>query len=130
MKIPFSIYDFFGYLSTGCLLLIATDFAFDKGWLLKGTPSPVLGIFWAIAAYIIGHIIAHIASVLLEIKFLRGVLGSPEEHLFEERKSTFWARVFPGNYSPFPKPTQERILAKAQKQGVPDERQPDSIVAS
>lgn len=30
MKIPFSVYDFFGYLSSGALLIASFDFVFSR----------------------------------------------------------------------------------------------------
>jgi hypothetical protein len=34
-KIPFSVYDFFGYLAPGFLILAAADFARGGGWLFR-----------------------------------------------------------------------------------------------
>jgi len=34
MKVPFSVYDFFGYLASGYLVLASVDIAFSKGWVL------------------------------------------------------------------------------------------------
>ena len=114
-KIPFSVYDFFGYLAAGTLVLATLDFSSGSGWLLKDSISVVFGVFWTMTAYITGHIVAHISSVLLEKKFLRGTLGSPEEIFFKEKKTGGWARLFPGHYASFPKKTQDRILRKAKE---------------
>ncbi len=118
-KIPFSVYDFFGYLATGFLLLVAADYSFGTLGLVSQPPNLVLGVFWVIVAYIIGHIVSHIASAALEEGVLRRILGSPEEHLFGARKFGTKARLFPGNYKPFPESTQQRILQKAQRHSVP-----------
>lgn len=117
-KIPFSVYDFFSYLASGSLFLIIVDYAFDRGNLAK--PSPPIGyaIFWILLAYILGHLIAHLSSMLLEVNFLRKVLGSPEEHLLAEKSNNIWIKLFPDNFKPLPKTVQEKIFARATKEGV------------
>jgi hypothetical protein len=119
MTMPFSIYDFFGYLAAGFLLLCAADYAFDGGWLLKKEVWPVHAIFWAVLAYVTGHIVATVSSYWLEHKFLRGVLISPEVTLFDqEKRGSFWPKVFPIFYNPFPKETRTRVLKKAKIAGI------------
>ena len=119
MKIPFSIYDFFGYLGSGFVLLCAVDYAFDGGWLLRNELLSVHIVFWIVLAYITGHIVANISSFSLEHKFLRKVLKSPEETLFDEDKQTgFWPKLFLIYYKPFPEETRKRVLIKAEKYGI------------
>ena len=115
MKIPFSAYDFFGYLASGFLVLAAVDFGFEGGWLLRENHAIAYGVFWTFVAYVAGHVIAHLSSWLLEHSFLRGALRSCEETLFEDKPKTRWAKLFPGYYKPFPKETRERVLEKAKK---------------
>jgi len=117
-KIPFSVYDFFAYLATGFLILVAAAYTTDRVVLLRETPTLVMGLFWIVAAYVVGHIVAHIASAFLEETVLRRGLGSPEEHLLAEKKSGWRARIFPGNFKPFPTATQQRVVAKAQQHRV------------
>jgi hypothetical protein len=115
-KLPFSVYDFFGYLASSFLLFAAVDHAFDGGRLLGDSPKFMLGLLWLVVAYIAGHLIAHVSSVLLEQGLVRRVLRSPEETLFQERPCSAWARLFPGFYRPFPKEIRERVLVKAHEQ--------------
>jgi hypothetical protein len=118
MKLPFSIYDFFGYLAAGFLLLCTADYAFDGGWLLKKEVWPAYAIFWMVLAYIIGHIVAAVSSYWLEHKFLRGVLVSPEVTLFDQEKRVgFWPKLFPIFFDPFPEETRTRVLKKARADG-------------
>jgi len=117
-RIPFSVYDFFGYLATGFLILVAVAYTTCGIGLLREPPPLVMGFFWLIAAYVVGHVVAHIASAFLEETVLRRGLGSPEEHLLAAKKSGWRARVFPGNFKPFPTATQQRVLKKAQQHGV------------
>jgi len=118
VKIPFSVYDFFAYLATGFVLLFATDFAFDVGWIEKEKLPPGMVVFVTIAAYVVGHIVANISSYFLEHKFLRGVLRSPEETLFAAEKKDGCARLFPIFFKPFPEETQRRVLEKARVAGI------------
>jgi hypothetical protein len=120
MKIPFNVYDFFGYLAVGFLVLVSIDFACNGGWLLNDNIIPVYALFWVLMAYIIGHITAHVASFLLENLFVQKFLGSPEEHLLGEPKLSWKARLFPGNFKPLPKKAQERILARVSELGGPE----------
>lgn len=120
-RIPFSVYDFFGYLASGFLLLATLDYAFDGGWVLNKDIGIVFGVFWVGVAYIAGHIIANVSSYLLEKKLVRRVLVSPEETLFQAKKTTGWARIFPNFYEPFPEKLQQRILIKAKEKADIDE---------
>jgi len=114
-KIPFIIYDFFGYLASGFLLLAATDYAFEWGWITKEKLPIGIGFLALLVAYILGHVVAHISSVVFEANFFRKVLGSPEDHLFSNSVETIWNRVFPSNFKPSPEETKKRILKKAKK---------------
>jgi len=65
-KIPFSVYDFFAYLSSGAVWVITTDYVLGTGLLRQKEISPVLGVALVIFAYVPGHIIAHFSSFILE----------------------------------------------------------------
>lgn len=114
-RIPFTLYDFFGCLSAGFVLLAAGDYAFDRRWLLNDQLGLIAGVFWTIAAYITGHIVANIAGWALEAKFVRDVLHAPVETLFLTNKPRGWRRLFPGYYEALPRKTQGRILNKANQ---------------
>ena len=109
MRTPFSIYDFFGYLAAGFLLLVAIDFSCNGARLLTGPIGPVQALLGTLLAYIVGHLVAHIASTVIETLFLRKFLGSPEEHLLGPRASSWKAKLFPGTFKPLPEGTQDRI---------------------
>jgi len=118
MKIPFSIYDFFGYLSSGFAVLAALDFASGARWLFADSVPAGFALVILLAAYVTGHLVAHVSSVVLEHGFLRRVLRSPEEHLLATTKiSTRWRWLFPGNFAQLPQGTRERVLAKAAAAG-------------
>lgn len=114
-RIPFTLYDFFGCLSAGFVFLAAGDYAFDRQWLLADQLGLVSGVFWTVAAYITGHILANMAGWMLETKLVRDVLRSPEETLFWVDKPRGWRRLFPGHHRALPKETRDRILHKADR---------------
>ena len=117
MRIPFSDYDFFGYLAAGLVLIMAVDYGFDRGWLANTEPELVPATVCIFIAYVLGHAVAHLSWTLLEENFVRKVLRSPEETLFQERQETAWRYVFPGFYKPFPPETRDRILRRAKPAG-------------
>lgn len=122
MKVPLSVYDFFGYLSSGFALLAAIDYARGAKWLLASSIPSGLALVFLLAAYIIGHLVAHASSVVFENWFLRRVLRSPEEHLLADAKCpTRWNWLFPGNFIPLPQGTRDGILAKAAAVGASQE---------
>jgi hypothetical protein len=117
-KIPFSIYDFFGYLGCGFLLLAAMDFAFNGSVLLTKRVDGLSGTLLVIImlVFVAGHIVANVASATLEAGMIRRVLGPCEQVIFEAyKRHGGWARVFPGYYGALPEETRERVLAKAKE---------------
>lgn len=84
MSFPFSPYDFFGYLVAGFLVICSAEYAIDGNWVLNRELKVPQAAFWLGAAYIVGHLVANVSSYFIEHKFLRGVLRSPEELLFED----------------------------------------------
>lgn len=116
-KIPFSFYDFFGYLGSGFLLLVAIDYAAGGERITSENVPTILAIFWVVLIYVAGHIIAHVSSIILEVRFLRKVLKSPEEHLFATDITSKWAKIFPGHFKPLPESSQERLSILARKEG-------------
>jgi hypothetical protein len=120
MIIPFSSYDFFGYLANGFLIVCATEYAFLGTSLAERDWKVGHAVFYAVLSYIIGHIVAHISSCLLEHCIVRKKLGSPEKTLFEPQQKTWQSFFFPNFYHPFPPETQARVLEVARKNGYAD----------
>lgn len=113
-KIPFSIYDFFGYLAAGFLILGATDYAFNSGWLDKKEIGIGFGVLWIVIAYIFGLILANLSGHFLEAKMVRQILHCPEETLFADQTPSGWKKhIFPGYYNPLPVETRNRVIQKA-----------------
>jgi hypothetical protein len=64
-KIPFNVYDFFAYLSSGSVVLATIDFVWKTRLLDQPQISPILGILLIILAYVSGHVVAHFSSFIL-----------------------------------------------------------------
>jgi len=114
-RIPFSVYDVFGYLASGFFLLVAVDYAFGGGSLLRQDLRPALSFFWIVVAYVSGHIVANISGFLIEKRLVRDVFGSPEEVLLAEKNARGWRQAFPGFFEPLPRETRERVLHRAKE---------------
>ncbi len=65
-KIPFSVYDFFAYLSSGAVWLVTADYIFGTGLLDREKINPVLGVVLVILAYVSGQVVSHFSSFLFE----------------------------------------------------------------
>ncbi len=118
-KLPFSVYDFFAYLSSGILLILSTDYAVQSGRLLGSNLKLLDGSFLTIIAYIVGQIAAGPSAWLLERNVIGKWLGRPNTNLFR-RTGGYKQRLFPGYYTPLPESTQKRIRERAKSHGVHD----------
>ncbi len=122
-KIPFSVYDFFGYLASGFLICVTLDYAVGDHWILRETLPVSYATFWIVVSYIVGHICATPSSWLYERLLVGRVLGRPNTVLFTKPDESVgrWGkvlrRVFPGYFTPLPGKLQERIKSRATVEG-------------
>ena len=86
-KLPFSVYDFFGYLSAGFVLLVGLAAAFTGTESWQRTPGATVGLLLVVVAYTAGHVIANLSGYLIEGTLVRRVLGTPSILLFQERST-------------------------------------------
>jgi hypothetical protein len=114
-RIPFSVYDFFGYLASGFLVLAALDLVFTGGSVIRSDMQLLPGLFWLVVAYVTRHIVANISSFFLEQLLVQRLLGRPYQVLFEAPAPRKWTRLFPGYHEPLPQETRERVLKKADE---------------
>ena len=117
-KLPFDPYDFFGYLSSGLLILVGMDMVLGFPAILGREFKVVDSAILIIAIYVTGQIIATPAKALLEDGLVGKVLGRPNVNLFQEKKPRIRGLIFPGFYLPLPTQTRMKILSKAQNEGV------------
>lgn len=109
--LPFSVYDFFAYLASGFVVLLIGGYAFNINALPQKDASSVLLLAWVVAAYVTGHVVAHLSGSVIEnglvrrrvvasATFFASVLG--------------WRRVVFGAYlEPLPARVIERVLSRA-----------------
>jgi hypothetical protein len=119
-KLPFSVYDFFGCLAAGFLLLVGLAAAFvgSNDW--QRTPATIVGLLLIVVAYSAGQIVANIAGYCIESKLVGRVLGRPSANLFSNARAPQIAWLFPGYYTALPTVQQTRVLSKATAAGVDD----------
>jgi hypothetical protein len=116
-KLPFTVYDFFGYLSAGFVLLVGLAAAFTGSEAWQHTPGVGVALLLVVLAYTAGHVIANISGYLIEGTLVRRILGAPNKVLFAESRPR-WARLLPGYYRPLPLEQRERVLARAAQAGI------------
>jgi hypothetical protein len=58
MTIPFSPYDFFGYLANGFIIVCSFEYALFGTSLAERDWKVGIAVFYTILSYIIGHIVA------------------------------------------------------------------------
>jgi len=120
VKIPFNVYDTFGYLVSGFLVLVAVDYSINGARILGG-PAPTLYLttLFVIAAYLVGHLVSHLAEYLLQSRLTRRGLGVSEELLLSTEKPTHLARhLVPGYFIALPPDTVSQVIQKAAAEGV------------
>lgn len=114
-KIPFSVYDFFAYLSSGSILLATVDYICAFGFLSREKIAPLFAVLLVVLAYVCGHIAAHFSSFLYEHVMVARVLKRPNDMLMGGVPRLRLHRVvFPQFCRPLPTEIQIRVHRKAQ----------------
>ncbi len=117
-KIPFSVYDFFAYLSSGAVVLTTVDYVWGLGVLERKEVGPLLAIALVILAYVTGHVVAHFSSFLFEHIIVKRILKRPLALLLGEKpRWIVLAWIFPNFHRAFPENTQNRIREQATARG-------------
>jgi hypothetical protein len=115
--LPFSVYDFFGYLAAGFVVVLATTAGFVGVTAIQSDPSVIEDGLLIVLAYVAGQVISTISRTVLERGVLARVLGPPSDRLFSEPDG-WQARLFPGYCEALPVETQMRVLNRAQREGI------------
>src|SRR5437879_6518117 len=113
-KIPFSVYDFFAYLSSGAVLVITADYVWGLGLLARVDIGALLGVALLIITYVVGQTIAHFSSLFLEQIIVHRVLKRPSALLMGAKpsfKPFKW--LFPNYHRPLAAATQESVRKQA-----------------
>ena len=113
-KVPFSVYDFFAYLSSGAVLIVTADYVWALGLLTTKEVTPVLAVALVILAYVAGHIVAHFSSFFLEQIVVHRLLKTPASLLLGAKpNSVILASLFPNYHRQLSTTMQERIREQA-----------------
>ena len=123
MRIPFSVYDFFGYLFPGSLLLIAISYSMGGTSLASSVPwvnDPVLRLYvLGMMSYIVGHIVAQCSGGICDRVMIDKVLKRPNQNLFRQSSDRDWRdQLFSKYVRPFDDATKSRILSLAHAQNM------------
>jgi hypothetical protein len=117
-KIPFRVYDFFAYLSSGTVMLVALDHVCRTGLLNQDHTPPLVAVVLVIAAYVSGQIVAHFSSFLLERLFVGKLLYRPSALLLGgEPHFLFLEKLFPNYHRGLPAGTKIRIREQSAARG-------------
>jgi hypothetical protein len=117
-KVPFSVYDFFAYLSSGVVWLLTADYILGLGFLQKNNISSILAVALILFAYVCGHIVAHFSSFIFEHFAVGLILKRPNMILLGAKPGWIaFPWIFPNYFRALPKHTQERITAQAEARG-------------
>lgn len=87
-KIPFNIFDFFGYLITGFIFEVFLFFSLKLqiSYILPFN-SYLIGAIIVISAYILGHIFAFLSSFIIEEIITKKSFGYPSKNIFDNPKT-------------------------------------------
>jgi hypothetical protein len=113
-QLPFSVYDFFGYLASGAVVLAGITVGFVGYEPLRDTPSLLIGLILLVAAYITGQIVANLAGDLVERRLVADRLHRPTEILvgaYVPGRIASW--LLPGYSTALPSRVQEQITGQA-----------------
>lgn len=119
MKVPFSIYDFFGYLAAGAIVIFAWALATNAAWLHTKDVPVIASVGLVLLGYLLGHTIAAVSSWLFEQQVVRRILGPSEDILMNEYQMSDSLRsILPTYGKPLPEDIRNAVLAKARGEGI------------
>lgn len=113
-QLPFSVYDFFGCLASGAVVIAGLTVSFVGYAPLREGPALPVGIVLVIAAYVVGHIVSNLAGYMIDRRLIAGRLGRPAEILLGEAvlpRRAAW--LFPGYGTALPEATRQRIRGRS-----------------
>ena len=117
-KIPFTVYDFFAYLSSGAVWVLTADYVLGLGLLNQKEVAVILGVSLVVFAYVCGHIVAHFSSFTMEQVVVGRVLKRPASILMGDKpRWPIFRLIFPNYFRPLPGQTQKRVHEQAEARG-------------
>lgn len=117
-SIPFSTYDFFGYLSSGFVALLALQQLVGFPEVIGRDHTPIEAALLVLAAYVAGQLVADAAKALLEDGIVHRLLRPPSVRLLSARAPRFLGFIFLRYFKPLPPEIRDRIVRRARREGV------------
>src|SRR5205085_8770235 len=99
------------YLASGFVVLLIGGYAFRLNAVPEKDASSIVLLAWVVAAYVTGHVVAHLSGVLIESTVVRGWLAT--DATFFASALGWRRRFFRGYLEPLPITVIERVLARA-----------------
>jgi hypothetical protein len=120
-SLRFSDYELFAYVATGIAAIAIWDLAIGTHIVVGAQWTLATSSLTIVFAYVIGHILASPASVVLEKCLVRRVLGAPAAILFQERqygwRSWLQRTIMSEYFTPLESGLRDRVIAKARANG-------------
>ena len=118
-SIPFTVYDFFGYIASGLIALSLPDIVAGQVPLADEDLTSFQIILLVLMAYIVGHILASMTKLIYERMLVERLLGLPSKVLFTNPSTQGIKRfLFPIYFKPLDEVIAARVLARAATFGV------------
>ena len=117
-RLPFDPYDFFGYLASGLLVVVGMDLVLGFPQIISQELTTVETALLILAVYVSGQLVATPAKALLEDLVVDKFLQRPSVNLFRRHTPRVRWMLFPGFYNPLPNVIQQKVLKKAESEGV------------
>lgn len=117
-KVPFDVYDFFGYLASGLVVLLGMELVLGFPRILNQDLSVVETAALLLGAYVAGQCVAAPARLVLEDGLVDKVLKRPSVNLFREKRPFVRRALAPGYYQRLPKNRRQEVLHRAKREGV------------
>lgn len=116
-KIPFTAYDFFGYLSSGSVVVATLGYMLGNESLFRDI-TPPLTVAFLFLSYVTGHVVAHFSSLFLEEFFVNRMFKDPTRILMGESAPFYLNHIFRNYYMPLTRTTRERIQQQMESRGI------------
>ncbi len=117
-KVPFDVYDFFGYLASGLVVLLGMEFIFGFPRVLDQDLTVVETAALILGAYIAGQCAAAPAKLVLEDGLVDKLLKRPSVNLFRQNRPFVGRVLAPGYYQQLPEDRRKKVLDRAKQGGV------------
>jgi hypothetical protein len=117
-RVPFDVYDFFGYLASGFVILLGMEMVFGFPHVLGQDLTVVDTAALILGAYVAGQCTAAPAKLVLEDGLVDKVLKRPSVNLFRDSRPFVRRALAPGYYQQLPENRRKKVLDRAKDEEV------------